>query len=135
VGDGRMIQTLGYNLSDDTSCNLDAGGDRREGSDPRIGPLADNGGLTMTHALLTGSPAIDTGIAVPGITTDQRGVARVGRPDIGAYEVPVASDSGGGGGGCSINTEPGTPVDPLLVLISMISLAWIGTRRYLPSPQ
>ena len=29
--------------------------------DPLLGPLADNGGLTLTHALLFGSPAIDAG--------------------------------------------------------------------------
>jgi hypothetical protein len=42
----------------------------------------------MTHALLEGSPAIDKGVAVEGITTDQRGVARPqGRaPDIGSFE-------------------------------------------------
>src|SRR6185295_1677816 len=58
-----------------------------------LGPLADNGGPTQTHALLPGSVAID---AVPDCTdvggstvgTDQRGV---GRPqgsacDVGAYE-------------------------------------------------
>ena len=30
-------------------------------TDPKLGPLADNGGPTMTHALLAGSPAIDAG--------------------------------------------------------------------------
>jgi hypothetical protein len=41
--------------------------------DPKIGPLADNGGRTKTHALLAGSRAIDRGdnAGVPG--TDQRG--------------------------------------------------------------
>ncbi len=41
-----------------------------------LGPLADNGGLTETHAPQTGSPAIDSGdnTRVPGgVTTDQRG--------------------------------------------------------------
>ncbi|HZS46659.1 MAG TPA: choice-of-anchor Q domain-containing protein [Blastocatellia bacterium] len=52
--------------------------------DPRLGPLADNGGPTFTHALLVGSPAFDAG-SVGGPTTDQRGFAR-GIPDIGAYE-------------------------------------------------
>ncbi len=58
------------------------------GVDPLLGDLADNGGPTMTHALLAGSPAIDAGIAVTGITTDQRGESRTGGdgPDIGAYE-------------------------------------------------
>ena len=29
------------------------------GADAQLGPLADNGGPTLTHALLPGSPAID----------------------------------------------------------------------------
>jgi hypothetical protein len=42
--------------------------------DPVIGPLANNGGPTLTHALLTGSPAIDYGInTVTPLTSDQRG--------------------------------------------------------------
>ncbi len=54
-----------------------------------LGPLANNGGLTFTHALLPGSPAINGGtstgtIAIPGI--DQRGFARAGLTDIGAFE-------------------------------------------------
>jgi CSLREA domain-containing protein len=63
-------------------------------ADPRLGPLADNGGPTLTAALLPGSPAIDGGN--PGgctdnvgalITTDQRAAARpVNGCDIGAYE-------------------------------------------------
>ncbi len=47
---------------------------------PRLGPLADNGGSTRTHALLAGSPALDAGdnaLAVDGnnnpLTIDQRG--------------------------------------------------------------
>ena len=31
-------------------------------TDPLLGPLADNGGPTFTHALLPGSPAIDAGV-------------------------------------------------------------------------
>ena len=54
---------------------------------PRLGPLADNGGATFTHAPLVDSPAIDTGTC-SGLTTDQRGVARPqnGVCDIGAVE-------------------------------------------------
>jgi len=59
-------------------------------SDPRLAPLADNGGLTQTHALLDGSPAIDTGNNAGGLLYDQRGPGfpRVKGPqaDIGAYE-------------------------------------------------
>jgi hypothetical protein len=58
---------------------------------PLLGPLQDNGGPTETMALLRGSPAIATGrvaLLPPGITTDQRGSARIvnGTLDIGAFE-------------------------------------------------
>ena len=64
-------------------------------TDPVLGPLADNGGPTRTHALLPGSPAIDAGevpvATFPGNDTDQRGTGypRVvaGVVDIGAFEV------------------------------------------------
>lgn len=54
---------------------------------PLLGELRDNGGPTKTHALLSGSPAIDTGNDVLGINEDQRGSSRDASPDIGAYEV------------------------------------------------
>lgn len=60
------------------------------GADPRLGPLANNGGPTRTHALLVGSAAIDRGNNAAGIGYDQRGSGHprtVGAaPDIGAYE-------------------------------------------------
>ena len=58
--------------------------------DPILGPLADNGGFTQTHALLPGSSAIDKGNSDPAVCpgTDQRGYTRpIGAGcDIGAYE-------------------------------------------------
>lgn len=45
------------------------------GLDPVLGPLADNGGETLTHSLLDGSPAIDQGTNSVGLTSDQRGTA------------------------------------------------------------
>lgn len=56
--------------------------------DPLLGPLADNGGFTQTHALLAGSSAIDTGDLAACPETDQRGVRRpIGSGcDIGSYE-------------------------------------------------
>ena len=59
-----------------------------------LGALADNGGLTKTHALLTGSPAIDAGNDALAPATDQRGVVRAagGQSDIGAFEVALDAD-------------------------------------------
>jgi CSLREA domain-containing protein len=56
--------------------------------DPKIGPLADNGGPTRTHALLLGSRAIDAASTPDCPTIDQRGVTRPQGPacDIGSYE-------------------------------------------------
>ena len=56
--------------------------------DPKLGPLADNGGPTRTHALLLGSPAIDAASTPDCPTTDQRGVLRPqgAACDIGSYE-------------------------------------------------
>jgi hypothetical protein len=77
----------GHNLATDGTCNLVAAGDQAN-TDPVLGPLADNGGPTRTHALLPGSPAIDA--ADPGQcpVADQRGIARPQGPscDVGAFE-------------------------------------------------
>jgi len=60
------------------------------GQDPLLGALRNNGGPTRTHALLTGSPAIDAGDTT--LETDQRGFDRPSGPadDIGAFEVTNA---------------------------------------------
>ena len=66
-------------------------------SDPMLGPLADNGGLTQTMALDAGSSAIDAGddstcASALVNNLDQRGVTRPygTHCDIGAYEAQVA---------------------------------------------
>lgn len=57
-------------------------------ADPKLAPLADNGGPTRTHALLAGSPAFEGGSNIHDFAFDQRGRLRhVGAaPDIGAFE-------------------------------------------------
>jgi predicted outer membrane repeat protein len=58
------ITSLGYNLSSDNGSGvLTAPGDQIN-TDPMLGPLQDNGGPTLTHALLPGSPAIDHGLGL-----------------------------------------------------------------------
>ena len=80
------IISLGDNVFTDGTCFPVAADQVVASAD--IGPLAANGGPTMTHALQPGSPAIDS--ADNGIcpATDQRGVSRDAACDIGAYEFP-----------------------------------------------
>ncbi len=68
-------------------------------ADPGLGPLADNGGPTKTHALLFGSPAIDAGNPVITLTIDQRGVTRpqANGYDMGAFEFATFTISGNAG--------------------------------------
>jgi hypothetical protein len=54
--------------------------------DPKLGPLADNGGPTETLALEADSPAIGRANAQRMPAVDQRDRRRKGRPDIGAFE-------------------------------------------------
>ena len=57
------------------------------GGDPLLSPLGNYGGLTATVALLPGSPAIGGGTSGAGIPmSDERGVTRFGRVDIGAFQ-------------------------------------------------
>ena len=60
----------------------------------QLAALANNGGFTLTMALLPNSPAINAGdnAQLAGLATDQRGAARVqlGVVDIGAVEMSLA---------------------------------------------
>ncbi|MBN1147514.1 MAG: Ig-like domain repeat protein, partial [Anaerolineales bacterium] len=92
---GGGLKINRHNLIEDGSCSPLLSGD------PLLGPLADNGGATWTHALLDGSPAIDAGDAALYPLADQRGELRPfdgdgdGQAgcDIGAYEVMLRYDS------------------------------------------
>jgi hypothetical protein len=86
------LYSMGHNLDSDGTCNLDSNGDIAFGF-ANLGPLADNGGPTLTHALLPGSDALDAGdptacAADPVGGVDQRGYPRPAGAgcDIGAFE-------------------------------------------------
>ena len=63
------------NFDSDGSCQIQ---NLRRGliNDPMLGPLTDNGGLTLTHAPLFGSPVIDAGNNTVCPEQDQRGEIR-----------------------------------------------------------
>ncbi len=77
----------GGNLSSDGSCTLSlVGTGDQNNANPQLGSLQDNSGPTWTHALLSNSPAINAGQSAGCPITDQRGLARDGQCDMGAYE-------------------------------------------------
>jgi len=87
-----------------------------------LGPLADNGGPTLTHALLPGSVALDSALASACEAVDQRGIVRPQGPgcDVGAYEADA--------------TIPIPAVEPrflvlLGALLSVVAIAAISLRR------
>lgn len=85
-GGGGSVQDSTNNLIEDGGCDASMSGD------PLLGPLADNGGDTYTHALLPDSPAID--VIECTLTADQRGEIRPATAsadtalcDLGAFEL------------------------------------------------
>jgi CSLREA domain-containing protein len=141
IGDGNAAKDDDPNTPVIESNAFDQTGDQTGVTDPKLGVLAENGGLTMTHALLAGSPAIDKGNSA-GQSTDQRGEPRpfddpdVEPPtdgdnsDIGAFEAqealnaaPTVTVARGGACGASnlqgtINltlSDPDTPAQDLIL--------------------
>lgn len=102
------------------------------GLDPSLGPLEDNGGPTLTHALLPGSPAIDAADDAKCPSIDQRGIERpqdgdgngVATCDIGAFELesqnkPPVAEAGidrvvecTGLAGAAVNLDGSASSDP-----------------------
>lgn len=128
INSGTITANVNNFMGDGTCSSLYSG-------DPTLGPLADNGGPTLTHALLTGSPAIDSGDdgSCPG--TDQRGMARPAgnNCDIGAFEFgadlpinppPVAD--GNSAGVAATFTRNGSDPDQIDVVYD--ALACSGSR-------
>ncbi len=131
--DGGTIVDGGHNLVEDGTCGFPVG------SDPLLAPLADNGGPTLTYALLPGSPAID---AIPvsecAVATDQRGVIRpLGAGcDMGAYEtaasiIYVDEDAIGAYTGLTW-TDAFTNVQDALTVAVSDDFIWVAEGIYYP---
>lgn len=98
------LQSVGVNLVQATrGCQIAGDVTDLLAADPHLASLADNGGVTLTHMPLPGSPAIDAGDPAGcrdaqgvAITADQRGVSRpldgdgdgASVCDLGAVEAP-----------------------------------------------
>ena len=86
------VTSLGYNLSSDNGGGYLTGTGDQINTDPRLGPLQDNGGPTFTHLPASDSLALDAGDPTLGMDQRGPGFQRVvnGRIDIGAAEVQAA---------------------------------------------
>jgi hypothetical protein len=90
----NRISSRGNNVDPDGTCIGDGPGDRPARAS-RLGPLADHGGPTRTHAPRAGSPVLDAGRAGACPARDQRGSLRprdgdgdgTARCDVGAVEL------------------------------------------------
>jgi CSLREA domain-containing protein len=94
IGASNVFNDLGYNLNSDNSCGLDELNHDQVNISPQLGSLSDNGGPTLTMALVSSSPAIDKADPIPSQGTDQRGFYRPVNgdliatilADVGAFE-------------------------------------------------
>ncbi len=88
----RMFSS-GYNvIGNADGCDnnsLDRKGTAAAPLDPKLGPLASQGGPTPVHALLPGSPALDLVPAASCTPSDQLGQARSALCEAGAVEQPL----------------------------------------------
>lgn len=124
------IRDKDSSVSDDTP--FDLVGRPSNALDPGLEPLADNGGLTRTHALEPGSPAIDAVTAEPGVrncvATDQRSFRRPGDTpgdtfcDIGAYEAGALT---------AIPQDAASGASPVSVMFSGIVQPGVTTLQVL----
>ncbi|MBP7687344.1 MAG: hypothetical protein KA765_05535 [Thermoflexales bacterium] len=90
------IYSEGFNLVDDlAACPITLVSGDLANVDSKLGTLQDNGGSTLTHRLQPGSPAINAGDpagcsdGTNPLPIDQRGLPRLDRCDIGAYEASI----------------------------------------------
>ena len=112
------VTSLGNNLDSDgasgftNGANGDIVGASSSPINALLAPLGNYGEPTRTHALLPGSPAINAGTSIGAPTLDQRGIARTGATDIGAFESQgfTLAIAGGNNQTALINTAFANPL-------------------------
>lgn len=127
----NAVISLGHNLTSDDGNNFLNQPTDKPNTDPLLGALANNGGPTQTHALLSGSPAIGVGNNCVltnacasnnlgfNLTTDQRGAGfprGVNTVDIGAFEVQPGPADHLAFGVQPSNAAPGATITPAVTV-------------------
>jgi hypothetical protein len=122
-GGSSTVTSLGYNLSSDDGGGVLTNATDLINTNPRLGPLQDNGGSSFTHALLPGSPAIDQGKNFSGALYDQRGLgfART-------FDFPFIPNASGGDGTDigAFEVQPAclNPVQVVRHLLDLVNAQW-----------
>lgn len=133
------ITSTGGNLSSDTTCSPYFTHPKDQNNltnlSSTLGPLQNNGGTVPTRALLQGSPAIDAGVTVAGLTQDARGSVRPQglAYDSGAYESPFTQPVAATPATTLANT--GQSRMTLAIVTMFLLAASIGTALYLKRRQ
>jgi hypothetical protein len=122
----------GYNLIEKDDANVfPASATDIEGMDPNLGPLADNGGGTQTHALICPSPAVNAG-DMTLMANDQTGMPVFGGTrDIGSFELQTACT--GGVVACNTYISDSSWMKSTVVTPSNLSGVWSGVNGMLPA--
>jgi hypothetical protein len=123
------IKSNGHNIEGPSAtCFNPIDGDMMGVPNIGLGPLADNGGPTLTHALDPGSPALDAALDADCPATDQRGLFRpadgdfdgVARCDVGAFEA---------GGLSRLNDVPALSPAGIVALLALLGGAGLIVLR------
>ena len=112
-----VTNDLGNNIDQDGVCELGASGDKTS-VDPKLAPIAENGGPVPTQALLHGSAALDAGNDTACPQTDARGTSRPqgAHCDIGAFETVLLGQPTVATDGPSILTPSATRLNSTIDL-------------------
>ena len=117
---GGTVTSLGYNLSSDAGGGFLTSPADLINTDPKLGPLQDNGGPTFTQALSCESPAIDKGRNFTALATDQRGPSFARAFD---YTQQTNAIGGDGTDIGAVEVQPGvcdSPVNQIRELIVLV---------------
>ena len=95
ISDSSDRKVIAQNCVLDMKDDLEDKGNNLFDVDPLLGPLADNGGLVRTHALLEGSPAIDAGAS--GIQQTPSRLSASDLPEFDGRGQPFARNVDGDG--------------------------------------
>lgn len=130
--DNQDYNSAGNNVLG-SSCPTKTGDTVSNNAAAVVSPLANNGGFTLTHALVNGSPAINKGGA--GCTNvDQRGYTRAGACDAGAFELNGTATNAPGlviaqSGGSTVVAEGGA-TDTYTVQLASAPANLVTVRFY-----